>query len=68
MECSETGLNSYACAIAKGSCYFDYANNLCKYVTAVGEDTSVTTDLLNTMKCTSSSPTLDICALITTEG
>lgn len=36
MYCDAPGLNSYACAVAKGSCYFDNTNSLCKYVTPVG--------------------------------
>lgn len=29
MNCATPGLNSYACAIASGSCYFDTISNSC---------------------------------------
>ncbi|CAD8057952.1 unnamed protein product [Paramecium primaurelia] len=73
MNCATPGLNSFACAIASGSCYFDTNTNSCQYVSNPYQQQSQITaaakaELLNTMTCDASSPTIDICAQIVTPG
>ncbi|CAK73252.1 unnamed protein product (macronuclear) [Paramecium tetraurelia] len=73
MNCLTPGLNSYACAVASGSCYFDTSSNSCQYVSnPYQQQTQLTAaakaELLSTMTCDSSSPTIDICAQIVTVG
>ncbi|CAK65737.1 unnamed protein product (macronuclear) [Paramecium tetraurelia] len=54
--CNQAGLNQYACKFIKNNCYFE--NNVCQNIQII----------TNNLKCTSNSPSEQLCKDITTEG